>query len=91
MTFLFILYAQVSWCKVEATVSDPKDINPFPETDEDAPKDTPPLTVVSLSLRTIVNHRENTREIVCATSRTWTNSELDCVENHPCPHSCFRQ
>ena len=66
---------QVSWCKVEATVSDPKDINPFAETDDDAPKETPPLTVVSLSLRTIVNHRENIREIVCATSRIWSNSK----------------
>ncbi|TBU30600.1 DNA polymerase alpha catalytic subunit [Dichomitus squalens] len=67
----------VSWCKVEATVSDPKDINPFAETDDDAPKETPPLTIVSLSLRTVVNHRENIREIVCATSRIWSNTNID--------------
>ncbi|KAI0369754.1 hypothetical protein BV20DRAFT_967411 [Pilatotrama ljubarskyi] len=67
----------VSWCKVEATVSDPKDINPFPETDPDAPREMPPLTVVSLSLRTIVNHRENIREIVCATARIWSNLDID--------------
>ncbi|KAI0676013.1 hypothetical protein C8Q78DRAFT_963901 [Trametes maxima] len=67
----------VSWCKVEATVSDPKDINPFAETDPDAPKEMPPLTIVSLSLRTIVNHRENIREIVCATARTWSNLDID--------------
>ena len=67
-------YIQISWCKLEVTVSDPKDINPFPETDHDAPKDTPPLTVMSLSVRTIVNHRENLREIVCASARTWHNS-----------------
>jgi DNA polymerase alpha subunit A len=65
---------QVSWCKIEATVSDPKDINPFPETDADAPKEMPPLTVVSLSVRTIVNHQENKREVVCTTARIWHNS-----------------
>lgn len=69
------LASQVSWCKVEATVSDPKDINPFPESDADAPKDVPPLTVMSLSARTIVNHQANNREIVCATTRIWSNSQ----------------
>ncbi|KAF9469285.1 DNA polymerase alpha catalytic subunit [Collybia nuda] len=67
----------VSWCKLEATVSDPKDINPIPETDADAPKDTPPLTAVSLSVRTIVNHQENKREVVCATARIWHNMIID--------------
>ena len=56
-------------------MSDPKDINPFPDTDHDAPKDMPPLTVMSLSVRTVVNHKENKREIVCATARIWSNSE----------------
>ncbi|KAF8655036.1 hypothetical protein AX16_003272 [Volvariella volvacea WC 439] len=67
----------ISWCKLEAIVSDPKDINPFPETDHDAPKDTPPLTVMSLSVRTIVNHKENNREVVCATARIWHNMVID--------------
>ena len=61
------------------TVSDPKDINPFPETDPDAPKDIPPLTVMSLSVRTVVNHKANKREIVCATARIWSNSESVCL------------
>jgi len=56
-------------------VSDPKDVNPFPETDHDAPKDMPPLTVMSLSVRTVVNHKENKREVVCATARIWSNSK----------------
>ncbi len=54
-------------------MSDPKDINPFAKTDPNAPREMPPLTVVSLSLRTIVNHRENIREVVCVTARTWSN------------------
>ena len=67
---------QVSWCKVEATVSDPKDIRPISDRDPTAPKANPPLTVMSLSIRTIVNHKANHREIVCATARIWSNSEL---------------
>jgi DNA polymerase alpha subunit A len=68
--------SQVSWSKLEATATDPKDINPFPETDVDAPKEVPPLTVMSLSIRTIMNHKENKREVVCASSRTWNNRML---------------
>ncbi|KAF8621892.1 hypothetical protein AX15_007444 [Amanita polypyramis BW_CC] len=67
----------ISWCKVEAVVSDPKDINPFSETDLDAPKDVPPLTAMSLSVRTIVNHKENQREVVCVTCRVWHNMNID--------------
>lgn len=69
---------QVSWCKLEVTVSDPKDINPLSDSDPDVPRDTPPLTVMSLSVRSIVNHHDNKREIVCASSRTWQNRELMC-------------
>jgi hypothetical protein len=80
LIYLKPTYIQVSWCKLEATVSDPKDINPFSETDPEAPKEVPPLTVMSLSVRTIVNHKENKREVVCATARTWHNSEPICFE-----------
>ncbi|KAJ7634179.1 DNA polymerase family B-domain-containing protein [Mycena polygramma] len=81
-----------SWCKLEVTVSDPKDINPFPETDASAPKDTPPLTVMSLSVRTIVNHQENKREVVCTTARTWHNMLIDDPkppEELPCTVQTF--
>ncbi|KAJ7574363.1 hypothetical protein C8J56DRAFT_839134 [Mycena floridula] len=65
----------ISWCKVEVTVSDPKDLNPIPETA--APKDMPPLTVLSLAVRTIVNHRENKQEVVCCTARIYHNMNID--------------
>jgi DNA polymerase alpha subunit A len=52
-----------SRCKVEATVVDPKDINPFADTDQEAPKDMPPLTVMSLTVQTIMKHKENKRGI----------------------------
>lgn len=61
---------------MEATVLDSKDLNPFLDTDANAPREIPPLTVASLSLRTIVNHKENNREIVCATARIWSNSKI---------------
>jgi DNA polymerase alpha subunit A len=66
----------MSWCKVEFTVSDPKNVNPIPDSDETAPRDTPPMTIMSISLRTIVNHRENKTELLCATTRTWEGCEL---------------
>jgi DNA polymerase alpha subunit A len=62
------------------TVSDPKNINPFSETDPEAPKEVPSLTVMSLSVRTIVNHKENKRKVVYATARIWHNSEPICFE-----------
>jgi DNA polymerase alpha subunit A len=68
-------YPQASWCKVEFSVADPKNVNPMSESDPTAPKDTPPLTIMSIALRTIVNHRENKTEILCATTRTWEGCE----------------
>ncbi|KAL0579487.1 DNA-directed DNA polymerase alpha catalytic subunit pol1 [Marasmius crinis-equi] len=54
----------VSWCKFEATVSDPKDFNPFSDKDNKAPTEVPPLTAISLSVRTVVNHKDNRREVM---------------------------
>jgi DNA polymerase alpha subunit A len=70
-----MLILQTSWCKVEFTVHDPKNVNPFSETDQDAPKDAPPLTMMSIAMRTIVNHRENKTELLCVTTRTWEGCE----------------
>lgn len=69
--------APLSWCKLEVTVDDPKDVSPFADSDRDAPRETPPLTVMSLSARTVVNHKENKREVVCASARVWTDMALE--------------
>ena len=61
----------MSWSKFEAVVKDPKSVNPFSESAEDAPKEMPPLTIMSLSIRSIMNLKENRREIVCATAHVW--------------------
>lgn len=68
---------QVSWCPLEVIVKDPKQINPFADSDPLAPQEIPPLRILSLSIRDIMNHELNKREIVCATARTWHESELD--------------
>lgn len=67
---------QTSWCKLEMTVHSPKSVNPFKDTDTNAPKETPPLSIMSLTIRTIVNHKENKREIVCASVRVWQDCEF---------------
>ncbi|KAF9525116.1 hypothetical protein CPB83DRAFT_860041 [Crepidotus variabilis] len=67
----------ISWCKLEATVSDPKDFNPFADTDSKAPRDLPPLNIMSLNVRTIVNHHDNKREVVCVSARIWHNMQLE--------------
>src|SRR5260370_39280865 len=68
------ILSQISWCKVEVSVGDPKLVNPFSDTDDKAPRDMPPLTLLSLSMRSVVNHKSNTREIVAVSSRIWENS-----------------
>lgn len=67
----------ISYCKVEFTVTDPKNVNPVDENDPTAPKDTPPLTMMSIALRTIVNHRENKTEILLATTRVWEGVNIE--------------
>ncbi|GMK53505.1 hypothetical protein CspeluHIS016_0100910 [Cutaneotrichosporon spelunceum] len=66
-----------TWTKIEFTVQDPKNVNPVDEDDPSAPKDTPPLTMMSIALRTIVNHRENKTEILIATTRTWEGVNIE--------------
>ena len=65
----------ISWCKLEVLVTDPKSMNPFSENDDEAPKDMPPLTIMSLSARSIVNHQANKKEIVATSARVWQDSK----------------
>ena len=58
-------------------VTDPKTVNPFSDNDETAPRETPPLTVMSLSARSIVNHQANKKEIVSTSARVWQDSKLE--------------
>lgn len=67
--------AQISWCKFEASVSDPKDVIPM----GDGAPEQPPLTIMSLAVRTVVNHRENKREVVCVSGRIWRDGKHQCA------------
>ncbi|KIO25836.1 hypothetical protein M407DRAFT_24793, partial [Tulasnella calospora MUT 4182] len=67
----------VSWCKLEIEVDNPKTVSPFSESDDNAPRDVPPLTIMSVSLRTIVNHQTNQREIVSVAVRFWKDMNID--------------
>ncbi|KAG8901757.1 DNA-directed DNA polymerase alpha catalytic subunit pol1 [Tulasnella sp. 408] len=67
----------VSWCKLEIEVDNPKTVSPFSESDANAPRDVPPLTVMSVSVRTIVNHQTNQREIVSTAVRFWKDMNIE--------------
>ncbi|KAJ3091647.1 DNA-directed DNA polymerase alpha catalytic subunit pol1 [Quaeritorhiza haematococci] len=56
----------VSWCKIEATIDDPKSIKVIDEDDKTRPKHTPPLVVMSLNFKTVMNHQKHVNEIVAA-------------------------
>ncbi|EFP82360.2 DNA-directed DNA polymerase alpha catalytic subunit pol1 [Puccinia graminis f. sp. tritici] len=65
-----------SWCKLEVVVKDPKLINPLSDADSTA-KEIPPLNIMSLSIRDIMNHKDNKKEIVCVTVRMWQEANLE--------------
>lgn len=67
----------LSWCKVEVTVDDPKSLNPLKEGDESAPKQAPPLVVMSLTLRTVMNHKKHVNEVVVASGLVYNNVNID--------------
>jgi len=58
-----------SWCKLELQVTDPKHITPL----ESENLDTPPLTLMSIALRTTYNIKENKQEILIASARVYDN------------------
>ncbi|KAF9175853.1 DNA polymerase alpha catalytic subunit [Mortierella sp. AD011] len=65
---------KVSWCKSEFTVSDPKDITPLNDSPDLPP---PPLCVMSLSLRTVLNSKDKSNEIVAVSSSVYHEVRLD--------------
>ncbi|KAF2761319.1 DNA polymeras-like protein alpha catalytic subunit [Pseudovirgaria hyperparasitica] len=73
-----------SWCKLEAQVSKPKLITTLGSSDN---LEAPPLTLMSISLRTKFNEKDNKPEILMVSSRVYENvSLLDTTppEKLPC-------
>ncbi|KAK9364876.1 hypothetical protein V1509DRAFT_634993 [Lipomyces kononenkoae] len=64
--------ANSSWCKVELAVSDPTKITPIPDGDP-----APQMTLMSIAVRTVMNHKENKQEIVAISGRVFDNIEHD--------------
>jgi DNA polymerase alpha subunit A len=65
--------SNASWCKIELQVTNPKSITVIPESDK---IDTPPMTFMSLALRTTLNIKENKQEILVASARIYENISL---------------
>ena len=73
-----------SWCKFEAQVVSPKAITVLKESDN---MDAPPLTFMSIALRTTLNVKENKQEILIASARVYENISLSDTtrpEDLPC-------
>lgn len=66
-----------SWCHLEVRIKDPKNVKPFSESDSSAPKEIPPLTVMSINARTIVNHTMNTQELLAVSTAVWEQYNID--------------
>ncbi|KAI1317643.1 DNA-directed DNA polymerase alpha catalytic subunit pol1 [Mortierella claussenii] len=66
--------SKISWCRSEFTVSDAKAITPMKESPDLPP---PPLCVMSLSLRTVLNPKDRSNEIVAVSTSVYHEVRLD--------------
>ncbi|KAI8642206.1 DNA polymerase family B-domain-containing protein [Parasitella parasitica] len=66
-----------TWCKTEISVDDPKTVNPLTDADGNRPNNVPPLVVMSLCLRTIMNEKKNVNEIVAAGALVCDKVQID--------------
>ncbi|KAJ4305077.1 DNA-directed DNA polymerase alpha catalytic subunit pol1 [Kalmusia sp. IMI 367209] len=62
-----------SWCKLELQVAKPNNITVLENSDN---VDSPPLTLMSLSLRTTFNAKDNKQEILMASAMVYDNFSL---------------
>lgn len=73
-----------SWCKFECQVTKPAFISPVPDTEN---LEAPPLTLMSLSIRTQLNVKESKQEILVASARVYENiaiTDTTPPERLPC-------
>ncbi|KAI9786183.1 MAG: DNA-directed DNA polymerase alpha catalytic subunit pol1 [Geoglossum umbratile] len=69
----FATVSNASWCKLELQVTKPSNISVVGDSENMEP---PPLTLMSIALRTTMNVRENTQEILAASARIYENVSL---------------
>ena len=73
-----------SWCKLELQVANAKSITVIQDSGD---MDAPPLTFMSIALRTALNVKENKQEILVASTRVYNNISLNDTtptEKLPC-------
>jgi DNA polymerase alpha subunit A len=73
-----------SHCKVEFQVTKPESIAPLSESES---MDAPPMTIMSLALRTTLNVKENKQEILMVSARIYENillSDTTPADKLPC-------
>ena len=73
-----------SWCKLELQVAEPKAIAALSESEN---MEAPPMTFMSLALRTTLNVKENKQEILIASARVYDSiplSDTTPPEKLPC-------
>lgn len=73
-----------SWCKLEVQVSKPNSITPMSDNDG---LEAPPLTLMSIALRTILNVKDNKQEVLAISARVYQNISLSDTtdpEKLPC-------
>ncbi|KAL9054205.1 MAG: hypothetical protein Q9162_004313 [Coniocarpon cinnabarinum] len=80
----FTAVNNASWCKLEVQVGKPADICTLGDSDN---LEAPPMTLMSLALRTSMNQTENKQEIVMASARIYENvslADITPAEKMPC-------
>ncbi|KAJ1906199.1 DNA-directed DNA polymerase alpha catalytic subunit pol1 [Coemansia sp. IMI 209127] len=70
---------RLSWCRDEYTVDDPKEIRAMSDDDIDAAgvARVPPMTTLTMSLKTVMNHRDNRNEVVAIGMLVHRDASLD--------------
>ncbi|RDW89554.1 DNA polymerase-2 [Coleophoma cylindrospora] len=87
----FGVLRNASHCKLEVQVSKPNDINPLKDSDN---LDAPPLTLMSIAMRTVLNVKDNKQEILGISARIYQNvslSDTTPADKLPCTtFTCMR-
>ena len=83
----FTAVNNASWCKLECAVTKPSLITPIPDSKN---LEAPPLTLMSLALRTQLNVKENKQEILMVSARVYEDvSLMDTTPPERLPSTTF--
>ncbi|KAI9348733.1 putative DNA polymerase alpha catalytic subunit [Zopfochytrium polystomum] len=73
----------IAWTRFELAVDNPKNVSPADGTDLPAP----PMTIMSLSLRSVINHEKKSSEIVAASAMVFADVPIEGHEIQVIPKS----